>query len=237
MTGNGWDESADAYIASMGERGDYTREFIVDPVIISRIAGRGFRNALDVGCGEGRFCRILRGHGIAPIGIDPTVRMLERARQLDPAGDYRAATAEAMPFAGESFDLVVSYMTLIDIADVRQAIPEMARVLRPQGTLLIANLTGFATAAKEGWVDGERGNPLHCHSVDHYLEERAEWAEWKGIRIRNWHRPLTTYMQALLGAGLRLTFFDEPAGIGGAARQRETSRRRPWALVMEWTKA
>jgi hypothetical protein len=25
--------------------------------------------------------------------------------------------------------------------------------------------------------------------IDHYLEERAQWVEWRGIRIRNWHRP------------------------------------------------
>jgi len=236
MIGNGWDESAEAYIASMGERGDYTREFIIDPVVVPRIAGRGFRKALDVGCGEGRFCRIMREHGIAPIGIDPTEGMLARARERDPAGDYRRATAEVLPFGDETFDLVVSYMTLIDIPDIRKAIPEMARVLSPGGTLLIANLTSFATAAKDGWVDDDAGRPLHCHPVDHYLQERADWAEWKGIRIKNWHRPLSTYMQILIEQGMRLTFFDEPAGLGGPIGPRETSRRRPWCLVMEWTK-
>ncbi|MGD9802955.1 MAG: methyltransferase domain-containing protein [Hyphomicrobiaceae bacterium] len=236
MTGNGWDQSADAYIASMGDRGDYTREFIVDPVMLGRIAGRGFRDALDVGCGEGRFCRIMREHGMTPVGIDPTARMLMRAKELDPSGDYRCAKAEALPFEDGRFDLVVTYMTLIDIPDIRRAIPEMSRVLRPGGTLLIANLTSFATAAKDGWVADEAGNPLHCHPVDHYLEERAQWAEWKGIRIQNWHRPLSTYMQLLLGAGLRLTFFDELAGIGGPVRLQATSRRRPWCLVMEWAK-
>ncbi len=237
MSGDGWDQSAAAWIAAMGERGDYTREFILDPVMIPRIAGRGFRTALDVGCGEGRFCRIMRRHGIEPIGMDPTARLLERARALDPAGDYRMAAAETMPFADASFDLVVSYLTLIDISDVRAAIAGMARVLRPGGTLLIANLTSFATAAEEGWVRDGNGEPLHCHPVDNYLDERAAWAEWNGIRIRNWHRSLSTYMQLLLAAGLRLTFFDEPAGIGGPSGPRATSRRRPWCLVMEWAKA
>jgi len=236
MTGNGWDQSAEAWIASMGERGDYTREFILDPVMIGRISGRSFQSALDVGCGEGRFCRIMASQSIAPIGVDPTPRLLERARERDPAGDYRIGAAEALPFGDATFDLVVSYLTLIDIADMRAALAEMVRVLCPGGTLLIANLTSFATAAQEGWIYDEAGKPLHCHPVDHYLEERGEWVEWNGIRIRNWHRPLSAYMQALLAAGMRLTFFDEPAGIGGSPTSRAISRRRPWAMVMEWAK-
>jgi 2-polyprenyl-3-methyl-5-hydroxy-6-metoxy-1,4-benzoquinol methylase len=38
----------------------------------ARIAGRGFATALDVGCGEGRFCRMMQTAGIATVGIDPT---------------------------------------------------------------------------------------------------------------------------------------------------------------------
>ena len=48
-----------------------------------------------------------------------------------------------------SFDLVVSYLTLVDIADFRTAIGEMTRVLKPGGALLIANLTGFTSACAE----------------------------------------------------------------------------------------
>ena len=45
--------------------------------------------------------------------------------------------AEAMDFADESFDLVVSCLSLIDIEHADQAIAEMARVLKPGGTLLV----------------------------------------------------------------------------------------------------
>lgn len=236
MTGNGWDQSAASWIASLGERGDYTREFILDPVMVARTSGRGYGRALDVGCGEGRFCRMLREQGIAAVGIDPTERLLARARDLDPDGDYRIASAEALPFEDATFDLVVSYLSLIDIPDIRAAIPEMARVLKPGGSLLIANLTSYVTAAPSGWERNEAGEALHCYPIDNYLEERAEWVEWMGIRIQNWHRPLSTYMRLLLDIGLRLTYFDEPAGVGGPAAQLETSRRRPWCLAMEWTK-
>ncbi len=73
--------------------------------------------------------------------------------------------------------------------------------------------------------------------IDRYLEERVAWAEYRGIRIRNFHRPLSAYVRALLGAGLRLTFFDEPSPSAEAPPQKAASyRRAPWFLVMEWVK-
>lgn len=232
----GWDESAAAWIAELGENGDYTRTHILDPVMSARVVGRGFASALDVGCGEGRFCRIMRQHGISTVGVDPTSALLDRARHLDPAGEYRSARAEELPFPDEQFDLVISYLSLIDIADAGRAIGEMDRVLRRGGTLLIANLTSFASAAPPGWVRDEAGKAIHCHPIDNYLDERAEWFEWNGIRVKNWHRPLSTYMRLLLTRGLRLTFFDEPAAIGDNDERATHVRRRPWAMVMEWRK-
>lgn len=237
MTDNGWDASAAAWIAALGPRGDFTREYIVDPVMRQRLARGGFRRALDVGCGEGRFCRLMREYAISPVGIDPTLALLGEARRRDPTGDYVEGRAEALPFEGASFDLVVSYMTLIDIDGLAAAIREMARVLSPGGSLLIASLTSFSTAGPPGWERDGDGKAIRCHPIDHYLDERAEWVGWSDIKIRNWHRPLSTYMRLLLDAGLRLTFFDEPAAIGPTAEHIAHSRRRPWALVMEWRKA
>ena len=69
-----WDQSAAAWIAALGEHGDYTPRHILDPVICQRIAGRGFVSALDVDCGEGRFCRMMRQHAIATVGTTRHVR-------------------------------------------------------------------------------------------------------------------------------------------------------------------
>lgn len=234
---NGWNESAEAWIADQGERGDFSREFVLDAVMLGRIDGRGFSNALDVGCGEGRFCRMLRARGIAATGVDPTAALLRQARERDPAGDYREGHAEALEFADESFDLVVSYLSLIDIPDIRQAIPQMVRVLKPGGTLLIANINGFVSACADvTWVRGPDGAYLH-YPLDNYLDERAMWVSWRGIRLENWHRPLSTYMSLLLARNLTLTYFDEPAPHSGDPDHVARYRRAPWHLVMEWRKS
>jgi 2-polyprenyl-3-methyl-5-hydroxy-6-metoxy-1,4-benzoquinol methylase len=61
---NGWNESAGAWIADMGDHGDFGRRFVLDPVMLSRATAASAARALDVGCGEGRFCRALAAAGI-----------------------------------------------------------------------------------------------------------------------------------------------------------------------------
>jgi SAM-dependent methyltransferase len=234
---NCWQASADAWIADMGEHGDFGRRYVLDPIMLPRALTRSPKKALDVGCGEGRFCRMLKLHGVDVTGIDPTPAMITAARARDADGAYLEAMAERLPFADNSFDLVVSYLSLIDILDIHAAIPEMARVLNPGGALLIANLNSFNTAcADTGWIKGSAGERLY-YPIDNYLQERSMWIEYRGIRIQNHHRPMSTYLRALLDAGLWLAYFDEPAPSADAPISKATNyRRAPWFLVMEWVK-
>lgn len=217
----------------MGERGDWGRRHVLDPVMLNRVAARRFERALDVGCGEGRFCRMLAATGINVTGIDPTHALIEQARRRDPSGDYRIGKAEDLQFEAATFDLVVSYLSLIDMADFRTAICEMSRVLKPGGSLLIANLTSFFSSAPRGWIRDQDGRHLY-YPVDHYLDEFPSWFESAGIRIENWHRPLAAYMAAFLESGLQLAFFSEPEPVSGEASRKDVYRRVPWFLVMDW---
>ncbi|MDB4943741.1 MAG: SAM-dependent methyltransferase [Labilithrix sp.] len=229
---NGWKESADAWIAELGEEGDFGRRFVLDRPMMERVALGAWASALDVGCGEGRFCRMLQPLGIRTVGIDPTEALLARAIALDPAGDYRLGVAEQLDFEDGSFDLVVSYLSLIDIPQLGPALTEMARVLRPGGALLVANLTGFTTA---GMVFGGR-RPRGANRHAGYLDEHAAQVSWRAVSVTNWHRPLETYMQGLLHAGLQLRHFAEPRPYGGPPEKVRRYLKAPYFLIMEWTK-
>lgn len=240
----GWRTSAAAWIASMGpggRAGDRGRRYVLDPAFERWIAGRHFATALDVGCGEGRLCRWLRARGVEATGLDPTPELLDEARRRDPAGRYILAGAEAMPVPDGAFDLVVTCLSLIDIADYRAAIAGMARALAPGGTLLVANLTDFCTAggAGLGWmaVPGRDGAPAReVFAIDSYLEERAEIASWKGISVINHHRPLHAYLQAFLEAGLILAHYDVPVPVEAPPDYLVRYCRAPWFVVMSWTR-
>jgi SAM-dependent methyltransferase len=234
-TDTGWDKSAQAWIEVMGEDGDWGRRYVLDAPMLAYARSLQATRAADIGCGEGRFCRMLQTLGVRTIGIDPTEALIMQALRLDAHGDYRVGKAEALDLPDAHVDLVVSYLTLIDIDDLEVAIAESYRILRPGGTLLIANVQSFNTAADPvGWTHEPDGSRRFC--IDGYLEERANWIAWRGIRIRNWHRPLSRYMRALLDAGFVLRHFDEPAPQGVDDDKAQRYRRAPNFLVMAWRK-
>jgi len=76
-------------------------------------------------------------------GVEWSPAMLDiardRARQLGRAVDLRQGDAQALDFPDACFDTVVCTFSLCAIPDDRQAVAEMARVLRPGGLLLLAD--------------------------------------------------------------------------------------------------
>src|SRR5689334_14448681 len=67
------------------------------------------RRALDFGCGTGRSARLLRACGFEVVGIDIATSMIERARALDPGGDYRLIDdGDLAPIPMRAFDLVLA---------------------------------------------------------------------------------------------------------------------------------
>ncbi len=109
---------------------------IVGPEVAAVSAGRRIE-ILDCGCGTGHNLSWLNDYGRA-VGIDLTWAGLHFARA---AGLTRLAraTAAALPFAREKFDLITSFDVLYSLPDEVEpaAIAEMFRVLKPGGRLLV----------------------------------------------------------------------------------------------------
>jgi ubiquinone/menaquinone biosynthesis C-methylase UbiE len=71
-----------------------------------------------------------------------------------PNATAKTADATAMPFAGDSFDSVVSCLMLHHIVDWERAVGEVARVLRPGGTFLGYDLVRTPLAGLFHRLDG-----------------------------------------------------------------------------------
>lgn len=96
---------------------------------------------LDVACGTGILTRTIAAHikpGGKVVGLDLNGGMLGVAAQIAPEVEYKLGAAEALPFADEEFDAVVSQFGLMFFTDRLQALQEMMRVLKPRGQLAVA---------------------------------------------------------------------------------------------------
>lgn len=96
---------------------------------------------LDLGCGTGRFTAALgQEFGCAVIGVEPSAAMLEIARtESEPNIEWKKASAEDLPLAAESVDLVFMSQVFHHFVDPKQALQEIHRVLTRSGYLAIRN--------------------------------------------------------------------------------------------------
>jgi SAM-dependent methyltransferase len=166
---------------------------------------------LEVGCGEGRVSRDLaaRGHRVTAIDASPT--LIRLANDADPSSTYLQSDAAALPFASESFDLVVFFNSLMDVDDMEGSVREAARVLRHGGKLCacithpMADAGHFASSEPDSQfvIDGS------------YLGERR-WFELDmerdGLHMRfaGWAYSLEAYFTALEKAGFMIQAVREP---------------------------
>src|ERR1700732_3505110 len=105
---------------------------LLDPVAAKV---RGVGPACDLGCGPGHVARYLHEQGVQMCGIDLSPGMVEQARRLTPAVDFRQGDLSALDVADGAWAGIAGFYSLIHIppSDLPQALGELHRVLRPGG--------------------------------------------------------------------------------------------------------
>lgn len=104
---------------------------------LDRIAWRGDERVLDIGCGPGVYQTLLaqKQPNVEYFGADFSLGIL--ANHALPQA-LSQADVQALPFADNSFDLVMANHMLYHVPNIAQALQEIRRVLRPDGVLMAA---------------------------------------------------------------------------------------------------
>ena len=117
---------------------------------VGRLDIRPGMKVLDVACGSGNLAVIAAQNGAAVTGIDIADNLVEAAKKrADDLGleiRFEQGDAEAMPYADDSFDLVMTMFGAMFAPRPDVAASELIRVTKPGGTIAMANWTpdGFA---------------------------------------------------------------------------------------------
>lgn len=229
-----WDEHAAWWQKHFTAGADPEYEEQIIPIAIEQL--RGAARVLDVGCGEGQVARALQGVGQV-VGVDLTMAQVQVAVERGGAPRYGRASVVALPFLDGTFDAVCVCLMLEHVDDLEAAVAEVARVLVPEGRLVLFLNHPMLQTPESGWIDDHTYNPPERYwRVGPYLTEQAFLDEVeRGVIIRFVHRPLHRYVNALAAEGVLVTQMLEPPpppGFVARAAEYEEAGDIPRLLVL-----
>lgn len=230
MSSQGWESRAQEWLA-WARTPDFDSYWSYRDAFFALVPPPG-RATLDIGCGEGRVSRDLTACGHRVTALDASPTLLDAARECDSAAEYVLASAEALPFRDASFDLVVVYNVLMDVADMPAAVAEAGRVIAPGGCLCACVTHPFADAGR--WVDVDdpdspfvvEGSYLEARLIDLPIERGGLTMRFDGMA-----HPLEDYARALEAAGLVIEALREPPATGMLGSRPERGNWTRWRRI------
>lgn len=210
-----WDINASFWVQIIREHRDKYRNELTDPTIMKAIGEPSGLTVLDAGCGEGYLSRILAKNGAKVTAVDSSAKLIEAARAQNLVDglpiSFDVKSVDALPYADDTFDLVVCNHLLNDLYDPSKPISEFARVLRSGGSLVILMLHPCFYNKH-----AERHQATNGLVASSYFETRniEQVFEVGGLTspVANtaWFRPLEFYTEELRKSGFMITSLTEP---------------------------
>jgi ubiquinone/menaquinone biosynthesis C-methylase UbiE len=211
-----WGEVAGWYDQLVGEAGsEYHREVVLPGVIRLLQPQRG-QKIIDLACGQGVLCRLLRSKGAEVTGIDAAESLIRVARERGPAEiRYDVADARELKFLPpDAFDSAACVLAIQNIHPISPVFEGAARALKPFGKLVIVMMHPCFRGSREtswGWDEQKK---VQYRRVDRYLIPRKtpivthpgaapDQYTW------TFHKPIEAYVKALRNAGLLIDAIEE----------------------------
>ena len=147
-----YDRVADEYTQRIGhelEHKPFDRELL--DAFAAQVRGKG--PVADLGCGPGMAASYLRERGVDAFGVDLSPRMVACAGAMHPNVEFRTGDFMHLEVADGALTAIVSLYALVHLtpAQVRMALAEFHRALRPGGLLLLAFHVGSEVRHATDW--------------------------------------------------------------------------------------
>lgn len=209
-------EVATWYDSLVGDEGSAFQKDLIFPQVLRLLELKRGEHILDLGCGQGAFCREAQKAGAEVTGLDASEELVRIARERSRGrGRYVAGDAAHLEvFPPSCFDAVVCILAIQNIDPIEPVMSGVGRVVRPGGRLvLVMNHQSFRIPRQSAWGwDDER--KLVYRRVDRYLTPmkipiQTHPGSKPGLVTWTFHRPLQHYVRALADAGLWVNALEE----------------------------
>jgi len=225
--GRYWDGNADTWTRLARAGYDVYRDLLNTPAFFAILPDVSGLDGLDIGCGEGHNTRLLADRGARVTAVDVSGRFIAHARRAEvdaPKGiRYLVASAVALPFEDASFDFATGFMSFMDVPGADRVLAEAYRILRPGGFLQFSiTHPCFDTPHRRNLRDAT-GRTYAIEVGDYFRRTEGEIVEWifssappevrQGLscfKVPVFHRPLSEWLNGLLGVGFSLEVIAEP---------------------------
>jgi malonyl-CoA O-methyltransferase len=197
-----------AYDEWAGKYDDADPSTLLDePFLQARIRPLEGCRVLDLGCGTGRYLRLVSGHATQGsgqaaqvvghaalvVGMDLSRGMLQRARCDTPQADrleWVQASVERLPFLPESFNRVISGLVLDHVANLDRFFDGVAMVLKPGGRAVITavhpDMQRFTGSQVRFHVDGRE---YRTEGTIHEVADVVRVADRAGLVVEELQEP------------------------------------------------
>ena len=205
-----WERVATWYDGWVGDRGSaYHRELAV-PAVLDLLQPQRGEEILDVGGGQGVLVPYLAQAGASATVVDASARLVAAAKRRHGrtrharflVGDARRLPAVA-GLEPASYDAAVFMLSIQDMDPLEDVVRGVEWALRPDArVVLLMTHPAFRQPRHSGWGFDE-GRKLTYRRIDGYLSEMAVPMKslGGGQPTRSFHRPISTYVNALADAG------------------------------------
>jgi len=216
-----WNEGARAWNEFVESGADYYRHDVHGPALLAACEPVMDFDVLDLGCGQGFFCRELAKRGARVVGIDVAEEQIVFARmheEREPLGiEYHVmgATEVSTHWRNGHFDLVSACMALQDMADVGASLQSAFVVLRAGGRMVFSAPHPCTDTPVREWELDELGNKAAL-KIDRYFQTGAVVCHWNMQRLKYhwdapyWRHTLSEWSKLIAAAGFLIRRIDEP---------------------------
>ena len=211
-----WSNVAEWYDRLVGDAGSEYHQHVVLPGVIRLLDPQPKQKIVDVACGQGVLCRLLRERGTEVTGIDAAEPLINAAIARGPA-DIRYQVGDARELsmlAPNAFDAAACVLAIQNIHPIQPLFEGVARTLRDRGRFVIVMMHPAFRGPKEtawGWDDQHK---VQYRRVDRYLVPRkspivAHPGAAPDVYTWTFHKPIEAYVKSLRNAGLLIDALEE----------------------------